>query len=129
MKAGPETDPARESLREEADRFFRDVDHARAAARSRVRAELGLRLLERASHPRGRILEVGCGAGWAMERFRAAGFEVQGVDASPAAVEMARARGFLAEVSDIEAGVLPSGFTVVAALEVLEHLRDPRVAL
>jgi SAM-dependent methyltransferase len=121
--------PEVRSRAEEADRYWEGMDLERAAARSAARAEIGLRLLSRAGLRGGRLLEVGCGPGFALERFRAAGFQASGVDASPAAVSRARARGLPVERLDLELEPLPGPFEVVAALEVLEHLRDPLRAL
>ncbi|GAB7046814.1 class I SAM-dependent methyltransferase [Catenuloplanes indicus] len=61
-------------------------------------------LLERA---RGRILDIGCGAGRHMAALRDRGADVRGIDPSPGAVAVCRARGLTAEVGDIEA--LPAG--------------------
>ena len=77
--------------------------------------------------PRGRLLDVGCGAGYFLDAARAAGWEVQGVELSPAAARVGRERlrldifqGTLAEAAfaDVQ-------FDVVTLFEVVEHLRDP----
>ena len=53
--------------------------------------------LERSSAP-GRILIPGCGSGYEIQAFHAAGYDVSAIDFSPAAVEQAkRMLGFLAE--------------------------------
>jgi SAM-dependent methyltransferase len=53
--------------------------------------------LERSSGP-GRVLIPGCGSGYEIQSFHAAGYDVSAIDFSPAAVEQAkRALGFLAE--------------------------------
>ena len=53
--------------------------------------------LERSSVP-GRVLVPGCGSGYEIQAFHAAGYEVSAIDFSPAAVEQAkRVLGFLAE--------------------------------
>jgi SAM-dependent methyltransferase len=53
--------------------------------------------LERSSAP-GRILIPGCGSGYEVQAFHAAGYDVSAIDFSPAAVEQAkRVLGFLAE--------------------------------
>ncbi len=107
------------------DSFWASEDPVRASSRSTERADRGLRLLAEAAIRGGRLLDLGCGPGWALARFSQAGFEARGLDASSDAVARARARGLRADVLDIEREAVPSGFRVIAALEVLEHLRDP----
>jgi SAM-dependent methyltransferase len=76
----------------------------------------------------GRLLEVGCGAGEFLAEARAAGYEVWGVEASPAAA--AEARRLVPEatvlVGELEAVAarLPA-FDVCVLWDVLEHVRDP----
>ncbi|MBN1441806.1 MAG: class I SAM-dependent methyltransferase [Planctomycetes bacterium] len=149
----------RSDPKEYYDDYWRRRDPETTRARSRARAALALRLLReagagpergagksaerggarsaepsagaspRTSAGRRRLLEVGCGPGWALEVFAAAGYDARGVDISPEAVEEARRRGLDAAVADIERGALPGGQDVIAALEVLEHLVDPRAAI
>ncbi len=112
-----------------ADRYWSGMDRERTAARSLGRAEMALSLLARAGIRSGRLLDVGCGPGWAMERFRRAGFDVRGLEISPVAAAEARKRGLAADVVDVEACELDSDprarHDVVTALETLEHVRDP----
>jgi len=53
-----------------------------------------------------RVLDVGCGNGLLARRLLDAGFEVRGVDASPAMIELARD---YAPSADFEVGRLPTG--------------------
>lgn len=76
---------------------------------------------------RPRLLDVGCGYGYVLERLTDR-FEAYGMDISPHAVEIAeiRATDGAVGVGDIERGVPFDGpFDVVLAVNVLEHLRDP----
>ncbi len=81
--------------------------------------------------PRGRLLDVGCGAGYFLDAARLAGWQAQGVELSPAAAQVGRQdlgldifRGTLDEAA------FPAGhFDVVTMFEVLEHLRRPGKAL
>lgn len=118
-----------ENPSEKADRFWEAEDHERAAARSAERADLALGLLARAGIAPCRLLDAGCGPGWTLERFAAAGFDARGADASPAAVALARGRGLAAETLDLERDAIPGRFPLIAAFEVLEHLRDPLATL
>jgi 2-polyprenyl-3-methyl-5-hydroxy-6-metoxy-1,4-benzoquinol methylase len=118
------------------DGYWGSRDLARSEARSRERASIALRLLAGAGLARGRLLDLGCGPGWALEAFRAAGFCVRGADVSSAAVEEARARGLDVLPLDLERSDGESlrreageGFDAVTLLEVLEHLSDPLGAL
>jgi 2-polyprenyl-6-hydroxyphenyl methylase / 3-demethylubiquinone-9 3-methyltransferase len=78
------------------------------------------------------LLDVGCGGGIAAEALAARGFQVLGIDVAAATISVARThadqRGLpLAyRVATAEA-VLAEGcrFSVVTALEVIEHVPDP----
>lgn len=95
----------------------------RRLRRSLERARLALELF---SIRKGRLLDVGCGPGDSASLFAQAGFEVLGVEVSPYAASVARERGIEVVLLDIEKETLPAGpFQAIAALEVLEHLRDP----
>jgi 2-polyprenyl-6-hydroxyphenyl methylase / 3-demethylubiquinone-9 3-methyltransferase len=79
-----------------------------------------------------KILDVGCGGGIAAEALARRGAAVTGLDASPGAIEAARAHAAGAGL-DIayRAGTLegapdlPSDFDAVLALELVEHAPDP----
>ena len=81
---------------------------------------------------RGRLLDVGCGAGLAAEAFARLGYDVLGIDAAPDAIAAATAHADGADprpryrVATAEA-LLEEGarFPVVTALEVIEHVADP----
>jgi SAM-dependent methyltransferase len=69
-----------------------------------------------------RLLDVGCGTG-GLSGELARYYSVEAVDPSAQAVAVARSRGLMARV--IEAGsVLPNGFDIVCAFDVLEHVDD-----
>lgn len=82
--------------------------------------------------PRGaRVLDVGCGTGYVLERLRER-YEAFGVDVSPLALDLCRARG-LDRVApggahDLSA-VAGCRFDGVFLLDVLEHLDDDANAL
>lgn len=96
-----------------------------------------IRLLERmtAGWPRRgqRLLEIGCGTGIFLDVLHGAGFEVTGLDASPAMLETARQRmGVRADLHLGDGGHLPfddNAFDFCALLTVLEFCPDPGAVL
>jgi len=78
-----------------------------------------------------RILEVGCGNGQATARLTRLGHDVVGIDASPSGIAFAR-KSFpechfeQASIDDPPQALLEGGYDVVLAIEVLEHLMNPR---
>ncbi len=96
-----------------------------------------MRLLERmaAGWPRRgqRLLEIGCGTGIFLEALHQAGFDVTGLDASPAMLEAARTRlGSLADLHLGDAEHLPfddNEYDFAVLLTVLEFCPDPGLAL
>lgn len=78
----------------------------------------------------GRVLDAGCGTGRNLELYASHGL-VEGVDPSEQAVRFCRGRGHL-EVQVGDAQSLPfeaERFGMVAATDVLEHVRDDARAL
>ena len=83
-----------------------------------------------------RVLDIGCGTGFLLERLAERGFSGVGIDLSPESVEHARRR--LAEIGadDRLTAVVgsayepPAGpYDLIALTDVLEHLEDPRACL
>lgn len=86
-----------------------------------------------ALHNPGRALDVGCAKGFLVEALLARGVDAFGCDISEFAIGHAPAgvRGRLARV-DITKERLPfpdGGFDLVATLQTLEHIADPKAAL
>jgi methionine biosynthesis protein MetW len=94
--------------------------------RANTRTSVALALL-----PGGeRLLDIGCWNGAFLEQVRSAGRyrELYGVDIVPAAVEATNAKGFPAQVVDLNGELLPfpdQCFDTVTILGVLEHVFDP----
>jgi SAM-dependent methyltransferase len=80
------------------------------------------------SPPRGahRVLDVGCGAGGLLARYRTLGWEARGVEINPSAVAAARDRGLDVAQGTIEdVAPVPGGFDLLLLNHVLEHVLDP----
>lgn len=101
-----------------------------------VNTEYGLKDDESSSHglilsfladlPPSKVLDLGCSSGLLAERIRAMGHRVTGVDREAFPETLERVDEFVA--GDLEEGVPPevgTGFDVVIAGDVLEHLRQP----
>lgn len=80
----------------------------------------------------GKLLEVGCAAGWLLSGARAVGWDVTGLEASPKFAEYARGKqglnvltGTLTDPEAMEAVRQSGPFDVVVMTDVLEHLHDP----
>jgi SAM-dependent methyltransferase len=80
---------------------------------------------------RGRLLDVGCGAGELLEALRADGWAVSGVEPSARGAEIARAqRGLDVQTAAFDEAALDEGsFEAVVFAAALEHLHDPLAAL
>jgi SAM-dependent methyltransferase len=97
-------------------------------ATHRRQARRYLRRIERLRVRPGRLLDVGCAAGFFLDEARRAGWQVTGVDVSPYAVRHARdVLGLDVRRGDFLTVELPAtGFDLVTAFNVFEHLPDPR---
>ncbi|MBE3068886.1 MAG: class I SAM-dependent methyltransferase [Planctomycetes bacterium] len=78
----------------------------------------------------GRLLDFGCGVGRYVARMVAAGWQAQGIDASPAAVAIGRQAGLaLGEGTLPGADLAPESFDVVTMWQALEHVPSPKATL
>lgn len=80
--------------------------------------------------PGGNLLEIGCGKGGLLDLARAH-YEIEGIDISRHAIQSIRGQfGDRVRVANIEWSPLPSRrFDVIAAFNILEHLKRPDRAL
>jgi 2-polyprenyl-3-methyl-5-hydroxy-6-metoxy-1,4-benzoquinol methylase len=101
-----------------------------------VQAEYDLKDSETSSHgrilgfladmPPAKVLDLGCSSGLLAERIRAMGHHVTGVDTEAFPETLERVDAFA--LGDLEDGIpaeVGTGFDVVIAADVLEHLRRP----
>jgi len=100
------------------------------------RIALVLQTIDRFAVPAGRVLDIGCGTGFLLERLAERGFSGVGIDLSPESVEITNTR--LAELGagdrlQAEVGSAyepPEGpFDLICVTDVLEHLEEPRACL
>jgi ubiquinone/menaquinone biosynthesis C-methylase UbiE len=79
-----------------------------------------------------RLLDVGCGTGHQLARWGGWGYQVAGVDGSPAMLAHARENNPGAELRHTDVRRLPfadANFDRVACIEVLRYLPDPRPSI
>jgi len=75
---------------------------------------------------RGRILDIGCGRGEYLSAFQSLGYEVAGIDLSPAAPEFSPEHSIKVVNLELEPLPFPPGcFDHVFSKSVVEHLRNP----
>jgi 2-polyprenyl-3-methyl-5-hydroxy-6-metoxy-1,4-benzoquinol methylase len=94
------------------------------------RARPVLETLERLVGHRGRLLEVGVGAGFFLREAQRVGWECSGTEIMDAAIDFTSRVGLDVRKMAAEEMDFPEcSFDAVAMLEVIEHLYDPREAL
>jgi len=72
------------------------------------------------------VLDIGCGAGVFLNIIRPHCKKVAGLDISPVAINLLRAKGIEGKVCELpEIGYPDKSFDVVVATEIVEHLDDP----
>ncbi len=76
--------------------------------------------------PNGTLLDVGCGAGNAMQILRSKGWRVVGTDFDNGAVENARSKGLDVRLGDLQDIKFESNsFDAILCCNVIEHAADP----
>jgi len=93
--------------------------------------ERKIRLIEKHLPVSGRVLDIGCAAGFFLKAMKKRGYEVSGMDISECATRYAReSLGVGITTGDITSASLPAdSFDIITMWDVLEHLRDPMVAI
>jgi SAM-dependent methyltransferase len=103
-----------------------DCHHEATPAASASRDHEALARLEARTAGR-RLLDYGCGAGGLLHLAARSGWQAQGYDASPVAVETCRRQGLRAAADLME--LADGTFDAVVLQHVLEHLPEPGAAL
>lgn len=78
--------------------------------------------------PQKRVLDVGCSTGIFLSVFKKRGWEVWGIDPSPAVSELAKRRGInllVDSIESIDTAKFKNYFNVCYMRQVLDHLLDP----
>jgi SAM-dependent methyltransferase len=117
--------------------LYREMSDDRYLREEEGRRRMARRLLDLlAEHVSGgRMLEVGCGYGLLLDEARLRGYEVEGVELAADAVRYAHERfglslrGMALEDATLDAAASGERYDSVLAVDVLEHLDDPVLAL
>jgi ubiquinone/menaquinone biosynthesis C-methylase UbiE len=112
-----------------ADSYVREEPHYRPENQAKVRANL-VRLAEQTGT--GRMLDIGCGAGFMIDRARDVFDEIHGVDPTRAMLDQVDLSGGNVTLHEGVAESLPfddASFDLVTAYSVFHHLADHRPVL
>lgn len=78
----------------------------------------------------GRLLDVGCGNGGFLNLMKSLGWDCEGIDPDPIAVEVARRAGHKVQQGSLEDLQLPEAhYDAVALSHVMEHFLQPGIAM
>ena len=90
----------------------------------RLQAEFSVMQLP--ARPGGRVLDIGCGAGWLTAFLGSLGWEAMGIDVDPETVKAVRSRGLDVRLGTLEDQGFPADyFDAIVMNHVIEHIHDP----
>ena len=109
----------------------KDPDYLTEEAGRRASARRILRALHRYQAPPGRLLDVGCAAGFLLDEARRLSWQVEGVEGSRWAAEQAQRQfGLTVHHGSVEQlALLPGSFDAITLIDVIEHLPKPKETL
>tara|TARA_B100000508_G_scaffold121389_1_gene103033 strand:+ start:10924 stop:11979 length:1056 start_codon:yes stop_codon:yes gene_type:complete len=91
------------------------------------KAELDFRIMGLDACESGKMLDIGCGNGHLIKRLAKMGWEVEGMDFDPMAVEYCKSQGLNAKSGDFFELNYPSDYyDAVTLSHVIEHVPDPK---
>jgi 2-polyprenyl-3-methyl-5-hydroxy-6-metoxy-1,4-benzoquinol methylase len=92
----------------------------------RRRAFVDAQVLYLPAKEQGRLLDVGCGNGQTLAWMASLGWQVEGLDIDPVAVQVAAAKGLKVRQGDLQSQQLAAGsFDAVVMSHVIEHVHGP----
>lgn len=94
------------------------------------RAHWDFAVMKLPARPGGRLLDVGCGSGSFLRFARDLGWDVEGIDPDPSAVQAAKASGLKVRAGDLrQLAFQEESFDAVTMSHVIEHVPDPAALL
>jgi len=90
------------------------------------REDVDFNVMYMPANPHGRLLEIGCGSGQLLEIMQQMGWQAEGVDFDPSAVENARKKALQVRLGTLEKQGYPKDyFDVIFMSHLIEHVHDP----
>lgn len=90
------------------------------------RADLDFSIMYLKSKDNGLLLEIGCGSGSMLKNMELLGWQVEGVEVDPKAVEIARKKGLNVFLGDLHSQKYPNDhFDAITISHVIEHVHKP----
>lgn len=90
------------------------------------RAVLDFQIMYLSANSNGRLLEVGCGSGSMLKMMKDLGWQVEGLDFDPRAVENAKSKGLKVNCGTLEEQGYPENyFDAITMSHVIEHVHNP----
>jgi 2-polyprenyl-3-methyl-5-hydroxy-6-metoxy-1,4-benzoquinol methylase len=78
------------------------------------------------SQPGSKVLDVGCGGGYLLARMKSLGWQGEGTEIDPVALEVARARGIPVRLGELaDQNYAQDHFDAIHISHVVEHVHDP----